>query len=152
MNFIHIKWCIKKPSILFCKKNTYFWSSLDDMKCTPNYRITLIWYLCVEPVGSQGKCPQRLLFWAVNWLKMAEQMVQTWSAHNEMAIGETNWTWQDSCEGRVWGDQHSRQLRGLMPPSFRKWMHNCMKTFELLFRKQLHQLLFTSSKCVFLQN
>lgn len=66
------------------------------MKCTPNYRITLIWYLCVyEPVGSQGKCPQRLLFWAVNWLKMTEQMVQTWSGHNETAIGETN------CEGCV---------------------------------------------------
>ncbi|KAM7385141.1 hypothetical protein PAMP_001237 [Pampus punctatissimus] len=34
-------------------------------------------------------------------IKAVEQMAQTWSGHNETVSGETNRTWQDSCEGFV---------------------------------------------------
>lgn len=54
-----------------------------------------------ELAGSPGKCPQRLSVLGSKLIKAAEQMVQAWSGHNETVSGETNWTWQDSCEGFV---------------------------------------------------
>lgn len=32
-------------------------------------------------------------------IKVLEQMVLTWTGHNETVNGEMNRTWQDSCEG-----------------------------------------------------
>lgn len=75
-------------------------------------------------------------------IKALEQMVQTWFGHNETVSGETNRTWQDSCEGFVrW-----LEFRHLQP---REWNYNGTKTFETLFKKQLNKAVFTSSKRVF---
>lgn len=43
--------------------------------------------------------PTKVLILGSKLIKAMEQMVQTWSGHNEMVSGETDWTWQDSCEG-----------------------------------------------------
>ncbi len=42
--------------------------------------------------------PTKALILGRKLIKAVEQMVQTWSGHNEMVSGETNRTWPDSCE------------------------------------------------------
>lgn len=49
----------------------------------------------------RGKCPTNALILSSKLIKAAEQMVQSRSGHNETVSGETNRTWQDSCERSV---------------------------------------------------
>lgn len=51
--------------------------------------------------GISGEMPTKSLILGSKLIKAMEQMVQTWSGHNETVSGETNRTWQDSCEGFV---------------------------------------------------
>lgn len=74
-------------------------------------------------------------------IKAGEQMVQTWSGHNETVSGETNRTRLDSCE--VTRIQVSPRSETLLRP--REWNYNRIKTLKLLFKKRLDQTVFTSS-------
>ncbi len=51
--------------------------------------------------GLSGEMPTKAPILGSKLIKVVEQMAQTWSGHNETVSGETNWTWQDSCEGFV---------------------------------------------------
>lgn len=51
--------------------------------------------------GISWEMSTKALNWGCKLIKAVEQMVQTWSGHNETVSGETNRTWQDSCEGFV---------------------------------------------------
>ena len=51
--------------------------------------------------GISGEMSTKSLILGSKLIKAMEQMVQTWSGHNETVSGETNRTWQDSCEGFV---------------------------------------------------
>lgn len=61
-------------------------------------------------------------------IKAAEQMVRTWSGHNEIVNGEANPTWHNSCVGfERWpavGNLPGAHLQS------REWDHNRLETFQ----------------------
>lgn len=84
--------------------------------CSSSPRINVHGLLASVPFVSVCVCVCKGRVWAcgISWemstkalnldcklIKAVEQMVQTWSGHNETVSGETNRTWQDSCEGFV---------------------------------------------------
>lgn len=61
-------------------------------------------------------------------IKAAEQMVRTWSGHNEIVNGEANPTWHNSCVGlERWPAVGN--LPGVRLQS-REWDHNHLETFR----------------------
>lgn len=49
--------------------------------------------------GTSGEMPTKALNLSSELIKVMEQMVQTWSGHNETVSGGTSRTWQDSWGG-----------------------------------------------------
>lgn len=110
----------------------------------------LIQYLC-RCVYAKGRVRACAISWEMSTkalnlgcklIKAPEQMVQAWSGRNETVNGETNRTWQDSCEGfERW--PAVRHLPGASLQS-RERNRSGAETFEPLFRRHLYQLVFTS--------
>lgn len=93
--------------------------------------------------ASSGEMPTKALNLSSELIKVLEQMVQTWSGHNETVSGGTSRTWQDSWEGRVC------EVTNIQAAP-RDWRFTPAKRAELQQREnwKVHQLLFTSSERV----
>lgn len=86
------------------------WNRLNPFHLLTNVHGLLVQYLCVcvcvykarvWACGISWEMSTKSLNWGCKLIKAVEQMVQTRSGHNETVSGETNRTWQDSCEGFV---------------------------------------------------
>ena len=58
-------------------------------------------YMCkghVWACGPSWESPTKALILGSKLIKAVDQMVQTWSGHNETVSCDTKLTWQDSCE------------------------------------------------------
>lgn len=112
-----------------------------------------IQYLCVckgrvWACGLSGEMPTKALVLGSKLIKAVEQMVQTWSGHNEPVSGETNRTWQDSCVGFVRWPEFRRLpgVRLLLQPR-REWSY--LQRHENFLRSNcIRRCLFPPNVCV----